>query len=318
MARKKNPHSNDASDTLGGETYTASSTLAPLLIRRRIFRRKYASTKKSASSPKINWLGKFYGEYRSLDNRIRRVSLCQRHDESTAALDALIAVVHRLRDSPNADIDFDTLPEPVRKPAAREQRIAAGLAQQQAATHDTRITTLIARWKVSLLTGGVTEKHAHTVTSRAERAFTTIGATELAHVTAAAVEQHQGRLRKKKRGVQTCNHYLQACRQFCGWMIDNGLATVNPLARLRMQNVAAGRKHERRALTADELTRLISTTTNEPHRYNMTGAARALLYRTAAETGLRANELRHITVTDCELATPTPFIRIPANRSKRR
>ena len=55
-------------------------------------------------------------------------------------------------------------------------------------------------------------------------------------------------------------------------------------------------EHPRRALEIDELRRLLEVTKNGPTRFGMTGYERYLLYRLAAETGLRANELRSLKV----------------------
>jgi len=84
-------------------------------------------------------------------------------------------------------------------------------------------------------------------------------------------------------------------------------------------NARADRKVTRRALTADELRRLVEAAERGAPAYGMDGLTRALLYRVAAETGLRANELRSLTLASFEgLEGPRPAVRLHAGSSKRR
>src|SRR5262245_36349929 len=60
----------------------------------------------------------------------------------------------------------------------------------------------------------------------------------------------------------------------------------NPVAYLDGLNVKEDRRHDRRALRAEELAKLLKTTAAEPRRYKLSGRSRATLYRVAMETGL--------------------------------
>ena len=55
----------------------------------------------------------------------------------------------------------------------------------------------------------------------------------------------------------SCNHCLRALKGFCRWMVDERRASESPVARLGALNVQTDRRHERRALTIDEVRRLI-------------------------------------------------------------
>jgi len=61
-------------------------------------------------------------------------------------------------------------------------------------------------------------------------------------------------------------------------------------------------RRRRRALEDAEIGRLLAATEKEPARYGMTGPERALLYRFALETGLRASELRSLTPASVNVA----------------
>lgn len=58
-------------------------------------------------------------------------------------------------------------------------------------------------------------------------------------------------------------------------------------------------------MTADEISLLLDTAQKGPVRYGMTGSQRSMLYRLAVETGLRASELRALTVQDFDFDTLT-------------
>jgi len=59
-------------------------------------------------------------------------------------------------------------------------------------------------------------------------------------------------------------------------------------------NEKIDRRHDRRPLEPDQIRHLLEITKDGPKRFGMTGCERALLYRLAIETGLRAKELRSL------------------------
>ena len=99
-------------------------------------------------------------------------------------------------------------------------------------------------------------------------------------------------------------------------MVDDRRASENPLVHLKAINAKADRRRIRRALTVDEIRNLIETTKNRPERYGMTGPERAMLYRVAVETGLRAGELRSLKVSSFDLKNCT--VTVEAAYSKHR
>ena len=66
----------------------------------------------------------------------------------------------------------------------------------------------------------------------------------------------------------------------------------------------------------DEIRRLLEATELAPERFGMTGYERAILYRFAAYTGLRANEIRNLTVSSFDFDNNT--VKVKAAYSKRR
>jgi site-specific recombinase XerC len=84
--------------------------------------------------------------------------------------------------------------------------------------------------------------------------------------------------------AQTSNFYLQAVKQFARWMVRDGRASESPLDHLTGVNAKLDRRHDRRNLTASELSHLLKTTAAGPVRHRLDGHARTMLYRVAMET----------------------------------
>jgi len=64
--------------------------------------------------------------------------------------------------------------------------------------------------------------------------------------------------------ARTVNAHLAAIVAFCNWCVAEGRLVVNPLTRLRKLDERADRRHERRALTEDELRRLLTVARLRP------------------------------------------------------
>src|SRR6185436_4222634 len=95
-------------------------------------------------------------------------------------------------------------------------------------------------------------------------------------------------------------------------------ASESPLAHLQAQNARTDRRHDRRALSVEELRRLIQTAHEGPVRFRISGAERAIIYQLAVESGLRANELRSRTRGSFDLDAAEPTVTVEAAYSKRR
>jgi len=63
---------------------------------------------------------------------------------------------------------------------------------------------------------------------------------------------------------QTCNHYLKSVKQFTRWMGRDRRLPDDPLAYLSRMNVSVDRRHDRRALSADEFSRLVEAARTGP------------------------------------------------------
>ena len=101
-------------------------------------------------------------------------------------------------------------------------------------------------------------------------------------------------------------------------MKSNGRAPESPLGHLKGLTVRTDRRHDRRALTEGECKRLLAAAAAGPVIQGMMGHDRAMLYRTALETGLRASELSTLTAGSCRLTDELPVVVVKAGYSKHR
>ena len=201
--------------------------------------------------------------------------------------------------------------EPMRRwieglaPALRDRFAAIDLLSARQVAGRRPIADLLDQWEQHLEAKGTSKRQIMQVVGRATRLFEGAGVNCLMDVDPARIEQRLQFMRERKQkpiSVRTSNFHLQAARQFCRWTVRLGIATEDPLRILAPMSPESDRRRERRALTGEELARLLATTEEGPVRSGMPGAERALLYRVAVETGLRRNELMTLLVGDLDVA----------------
>jgi integrase len=128
---------------------------------------------------------------------------------------------------------------------------------------------------------------------------------------------------------------------FANWCIRERRLTGNPFANVPKANVKTDRRRQRRALTEDELLRLLDTARRRPLidrmtvrrgkrrgqavaklrgetrlRLELLGRERALIYKTYLLTGLRKSELASLTKAQLELDGPAAFVVLDAADEK--
>ena len=171
----------------------------------------------------------------------------------------------------------------------------------------------------TLAAKGNTKQHTDLVRSRVVKLLSVCRCNSLSDMTAAKVQKGLGLLRESGLSLQSCNHHLRAIKQFSRWLWQEGRAREHVLAHLKGFNVRLDRRHDRRALTDDEIGRLLATTYDQPAWRGILGPERAMLYRLALETGLRASELASLTPKSFALADrDNATISVEAGYSKRR
>jgi len=186
----------------------------------------------------------------------------------------------------------------------------------------------------------VSTAHVDNVERQLERVKDDCGFRWLIDVNRDAVSRWMtARLKEAKMSNRTINTYRSAWLAFCRWCVESGRMLTNPLEGL--QAAENTESSPRRALTVDELTRLLDaarvrplsegkiirkgprkgqpSANLKPHveqRLIAQGAERALLYRTMAFTGLRRNEAATLTVKDLCLDQDTPYVSLRTRNTK--
>jgi len=179
----------------------------------------------------------------------------------------------------------------------RDRLVQIGLLDPERAFGGKLLSEQLEDFKQFLSDAGDTIEQIELSAGRVNRILEDCRFTVWADISANAVSRYLNDLRNREGlSKRTANHYLRSIKHFCLWMVKQRRASESPLAHLDCVSVEAGDiRHGRRALSVDEIRRLLETTARQPERFGMTGPERAVVYRLAVETGLRRNELRSLT-----------------------
>jgi len=150
---------------------------------------------------------------------------------------------------------------------------------------------------------------------------------------------------KSRAGMsaRTRNSYRGAAVAFCNWCIETGRLAVNPFSKIEKVNEGTDTRRQRRALTEDELRRLLDVARRRPledrstvykgprkgqryaklrpevqRRLERLGRERALTYKVLVLTGLRKGELASLTVGQLDLDADPPYLTLDAGDEKNR
>jgi len=193
----------------------------------------------------------------------------------------------------------------------------AGIIDRYEADRKRPLREHLLDFKKSLVNKANTKKHANLTTNRVRAIVESCKFIYIGDIKATAVQQYLADRRSEGLSTQSSNFYLQAIKQFCRWMVQDRRASESPLEHLRGLNVKVDRRHDRRAFELNELKRLLETTLKGPVHFGMTGYERYLLYRFAVETGLRANEIRTLTINSFDFETSTVAVRAGYSKHRR-
>jgi integrase len=206
-------------------------------------------------------------------------------------------------------------------------QIRAGLLDPKAVAYGSHETTPLAThlddWHAFLIGKESTPKHAGLCRVRVARLIDLgrirrISDLSPSRVQAALKAVRDGDKKTDGLSLRSLHHYTRVVKGFSRWLWRDGRAREDTLAHLTSPNPDADRRHERRALTLEEMTRLIQTAETGPVVLTLPGPDRAALYRVALGTGFRAAELGSLFPESFHLDDDTPTIVVAAAYSKRR
>jgi integrase len=145
------------------------------------------------------------------------------------------------------------------------------------------------------------------VRTRLGRLFTEARWNRFADITPEAFQRWRS-AHRHEFAAKTLNEYLATASNFLRWSRRNGWLKFNPLKGVERIDGRGRESYVRRALTDDELRRLVAAG----------GEYRGFLYHFAARTGLRRNEIKTLTWRDLHLDDETPFFVVKVANAKNR
>jgi len=200
--------------------------------------------------------------------------------------------------------------------AKRREGLIDPQLEQFASEARRSLAEILVEYKAKLESGARTPKHVkyavefvRSVAAFAE--FTTVG-----EIAAEGVDRYARHLLDSGRSARTIQAHLNAAKGFTRWLVEAGKLPRDPLSAVKKPNPNADRRRSRRMLLPDEWPRLESATIDGPVRFGMPGEERALLYRTAIQTGLRVSELGSLSRASVVLDAPRPYVRVKAADTK--
>jgi integrase len=172
-------------------------------------------------------------------------------------------------------------------------------------------------WKQALTDKGNTTKHVSVSFQRARDVFEGCGWKSIADLKPDAAQRFIAD--KLGSGPRSRNYYTAAVKAFTRWMVRNRRMPADPFAYLQLirgKALFSDVRRNRRALTVAECAALLEKTEAGPERWGMSGAQRALLYRVALETGLRAGELYSLKAGSFRLEGKAPCVVLDGGETK--
>jgi integrase len=210
------------------------------------------------------------------------------------------------------------------KTALRKEGLIDPREEAYASHASASLSVHLAAWKDVIRSKGGTEKHVVVFSTRAARVMALakgaplaeidvasngqranvaastatlnkyIASARLADLTVERVQRSLATLRKEGRSLLTCNHHRTAIRSFSRWCYESNRTREYALRGVTGYNAKEDPRHDRRTIALEQQRLLIEVAQSGPIVIGMTGPARALCYRLAAETGLRYSEIASI------------------------
>ena len=149
------------------------------------------------------------------------------------------------------------------------------------------------------------EKHAQLSRDRLKLMIRECGWQHLRDIDKFSFEQWRS---QQSTAPKTLNDYLSILNQFLVWLVDNGFLEFNPLVKVKRIQVRGRTTFQRRALSWEEIGKLLGAVENHPDR--------KLAYLAAMYTGLRRAELVALEWGDVMMDADSPYLAVRARTTK--
>ena len=199
---------------------------------------------------------------------------------------------------------------------ARAQRQQVGLADPHEQHRRRPIAEHLSDFERHLNDKDNTPKYIDLTIQRCRDLFDGINAKTISDIDGGRVASYLKDRRDICLSIESSNHYFRAMRNFCRWLVRDRRLPENPVQHLSTLKADKDRRHLRRILPVDEFSQLITATHKAPTMRGLTGHDRAMLYITAAYTGLRASELASLTWAAFDFESNPPVLTLGAHASK--
>jgi integrase/recombinase XerD len=201
---------------------------------------------------------------------------------------------------------------------AEAERVKAGMGNPFKKHHETALADHLTAFGASMEAKDRTEQHVRETVAKLTRVFAACGFRRIVDLNAGRLAQWLREHRDGGMSPRTSNAYLVAAKAFGNWLVSDRRHAENPFVHVSRVNQATDVRVSRRAASVDEVVRLLAATETRPAFRGLSGADRAMLYRTALETGFRVGELASLTENSLSLSGDQPTITVEAGCSKRR
>ncbi|MCA9198907.1 MAG: site-specific integrase [Planctomycetales bacterium] len=111
---------------------------------------------------------------------------------------------------------------------------------------------------------GTSESHVNGIRVRIDRMVRECEIKRLIDVTQERIERWLSDEAKAGKSPRTRNSYLQALQGFCNWAIDTNRLAINPVSKIAKADERSDKRRQRRALTTDEINRLLFVAKHRP------------------------------------------------------
>jgi len=180
------------------------------------------------------------------------------------------------------------------------ERIKTGVITREelekAQVQHTPLENILEQFRTKMAADGTTARHINDTIRKIDTLFAACKIDSLATIRREAVELWiADELKKKDRSVGTINSYVIAVKSFIQYLVDIDVFTKHPIKSLGKLNTDLDRRLQRRAMTEEEIDRLLTATASGVRRKVGEPDERVLIYRLLLGTGLRSTELSLLT-----------------------
>jgi integrase len=179
-------------------------------------------------------------------------------------------------------------------------RIRTGVATREELSkipfRNVTLEKALEQFRTKMVADGSTSAHIKTTLKKITLICRNVGIDSLTDIRREALERWMAKeVERNVRAPRTINHYLKAMKSFAQYLTDIELLSKHPLKLVRTLNESINQRKLRRAMTADEVGRLLQVERSYKASKLWKKGERLLIYQLLLGTGLRSTELSLLT-----------------------